>query len=464
MRTFIFLLTLVFSVGISAQSIELVPIKSGLRQPTDIAHSGIEGDNRLFIVEKTGIIQVLDQRTNELTEFLNIRSSVNAQANERGLLGLCFHPDYQNNGYFFVHYTNAQGNSVISRFKNSDNGSIGDSGSEKIILSVPHPFNNHNAGDLEFGNDGYLYIGMGDGGSGGDPQNRSQNPKTLLGKMLRIDVNTEDAPYLIPNGNPYSGQSDTLPEIWALGLRNPWRFSFDRALNDLWIADVGQQNWEEINKVSATEAGLNYGWRCYEGNARFNFGGCNDAIGYTFPIHVYPNRFDVGCSVTGGFVYRGQQETDLIGKYIYADFCTGIFWALSQEAGGMWKNETLGQFQTQEFATFGEDVAGELYVAGLGNGTIYKVKSLTSSTSKELKEENISLSPNPVTDFLTLTGLEEIETLPLGYILDISGRKIKTIDPQSLKNSSVNVSDLPSGLYFLEFENPKIERLKFIKQ
>lgn len=447
-----------------SSTITLTPVAEGFRQPTDLAHTGVDGDNRLFVVEKRGTIQVWDPSTETATEFLDIRSRVNSSANERGLLGLCFHPDYASNGYFYVHYTNASGQSTISRFSRSDNDeNFADPNTEKIILQVSHPFNNHNAGDLEFGSDGYLYIGMGDGGSGGDPGNRSQNPTTLLGKMLRIDVNTEAAPYVIPQDNPYAGQSDTLPEIWALGLRNPWRFSFDRQLNDLWIADVGQNDWEEINRVSATEGGLNYGWRCYEGLTRFNFAGCNDDVGYTFPVFVYPNRFDVGCSVTGGFVYRGTQEADLIGKYIYADFCSGIFWALSQDTDGQWSNERLGQFQTQEFVTFGEDINGELYVAGIGNGQIFKVKSLTSTTRDWDKNVSWTISPNPATHHITIKVTSDMPRSSQACITDVMGVVVREFSISSESTTQIDISDLPRGSYFVRPSDGSGEGHIFIK-
>lgn len=382
-----FLLTEI-SIG---QGFQLTPVASNLRRPVDISHAG---DNRLFITEKDGTITILNVDGTLINEpYLDIRMRVNAFANERGLLGLAFHPEYHSNGYFYVHYTNTQGNSVISRFKVSNNNpDRADASSEKILLTVTQPFNNHNAGDLNFGPDGYLYIGMGDGGNGGDPGNRSQNPKNLLGKMLRIDVNHGD-PYSIPDNNPFVGNVDTLEEIWSLGLRNPWRFSFDRLTGDMWIADVGQNAWEEINMEPTGTAGLNYGWRCYEGNAAFNLAGCKERSHYTFPVHVYPNRFDVGCSVTGGYVYRGTQNPSLKGKYIYTDFCTGIFWALRKE-GDNWINEQLADLDNQDFVSFGEDVNGELYVAGLASGNIYKVSDGICSTFANQEFETILVQPD----------------------------------------------------------------------
>ena len=249
---------------------------------------------------------------------------------------------YAINGYFYVNYTNNNGNTVISRFSRSpNNDNQADPTTEKILFTVVQPFDNHNGGEINFGKDGYLYVGMGDGGSGGDPGNRAQNPKNMLGKILRIDVNTEDVPYLIPADNPYKDNVDTLQEIWSMGWRNPWRFSFDRETNDMWIADVGQNKWEEVNIEPAGQGGLNYGWKCYEGLQEYDFSKCDNGTPFVAPIHVYDNKSDVGCSITGGYVYRGSQNPGLFGKYVYADYCTGRFWALYKNSNGNWQNDDL---------------------------------------------------------------------------------------------------------------------------
>ncbi|MBK7342409.1 MAG: PQQ-dependent sugar dehydrogenase [Saprospiraceae bacterium] len=356
----------------SAQDIMLEPVGSGFALPVDIKHAQ---DDRLFIVEKGGKIRIMDLSGNVVpTPFLDIDPIVNSTANERGLLGLAFHPDYANNGYFFVNYTGNDGNTRISRFtRNTTDPNLADPNSELVLLVVNQPFSNHNAGDLAFGPDGYLYVGLGDGGSGGDPGNRSQNPEEFLGKMLRLDVDGS-IPYGIPTDNPFAQSADTLPEIWALGLRNPWRISFDRMTGDLWIGDVGQDAWEEVDMEPAgSKGGLNYGWRCYEGFAPYNTNGCGPADSYVPPVHVYQNTNAIGCSVTGGYVYRGNQQPSLYGKYIYTDYCTGIFWALEPDGMGGWTNTELANLNNQEFAAFGEDASGELYVAGLGSGIIYRI-------------------------------------------------------------------------------------------
>ncbi len=365
--TFLFLPFLVQSQN----KIELTPVMNGLSIPVDIV---FDYNNRLYVVEKTGKIKTGD--ISQQSVYLDIDDRVNSGANERGLLGMAFHPDYQANGYVFVNYTGGNGQTVVSRFTRSANDSLqADADSEKILMTIAQPFNNHNAGDLNFGPDGYLYIAMGDGGSGGDPGNRSQNPKERLGKMLRIDVNTEETHYLIPDDNPYAGNPDTLGEIWSMGLRNPWRFSFDRATNDLWIADVGQRKWEEINHIPyGLGPKLNFGWRCYEGFEKYDFSLCNSATEFYPPIHVYANNSGAdGCSVTGGFVYRGQQNPYLYGQYVYGDFCSGKIWRLKRDECGAVKNEHIHTVGPQELSSFGEDNFGELYLAMLGEGKVYKI-------------------------------------------------------------------------------------------
>lgn len=350
---------------------------SGFSRPVDIVNAG---DERLFVVEQNGFIRIIDTNDQVLpTPFLNIDPRVNSASNERGLLGLAFHPNYAQNGYFYVNYTNNSGHTHISRFSvNPNDANLADPDSEKILLVVNQPYSNHNAGDLNFGPDGYLYFGLGDGGAGGDPQNYGQNRQSFLGKMIRIDVDNGD-PYAVPPTNPFVGSTNTLPEIWAIGMRNPWRFSFDRLTGDLWIGDVGQDDWEEIDFEPAGSAGgLNYGWRCYEGLNTYNTSGCGPESDYTKPIHVYANNFTVGCSVTGGFVYRGSQYPDLYGHYVYADYCSGRVWSIVPNAAGGWTNTQLFQGPAQQYSSFGEDINGELYVAGLASGIIYRVVELCS--------------------------------------------------------------------------------------
>jgi len=351
---------------------ELRQFSSGLVNPLGIVHAG---DERLFVLEKRGTIRALDDEGNYSGFFLDIRDRVRSQGGEQGLLGLAFHPEFHHNGWFFVYYTNSSGASVVSRFSvDSTNTEFGDNSSENIILQFSQPFSNHNGGQLLFGPDGYLYIFSGDGGSGGDPLDAGQDPLTFLGKILRIDVNGE-LPYSIPEDNPFAGTDFELDEIWALGLRNPWRNSFDRLSGDLWIADVGQSDREEINfQPSTSLGGENYGWRCYEGNLPFNLSGDCDPEDFVFPVYEYVTHGPNGCSITGGYVYRGEAIPDWFGSYIFGDFCTGLIFALEWDSTLMeYRTEELFNIFGGQLASFGEDVKGELYVTHYGQGRISKI-------------------------------------------------------------------------------------------
>ncbi|MCB0661503.1 MAG: PQQ-dependent sugar dehydrogenase [Saprospiraceae bacterium] len=378
--TLVFLALVLFTMQAFAQDeidITLDLFARGLANPTDIANCG---DDRLFIVEKAGRIKIVDADGNvNPTSFIDITAKVNDGASERGLLGLAFHPDYLQNGYFFVNYTNAGGHTIVSRFSvSTDNPNIAEPNSEKVIIQIDQPRTNHNGGDINFGPDGYLYIGMGDGGAAGDPWNNSQTATELLGKMLRIDVNIEDMPYLIPEDNPYYGLSTTRNEIWAFGVRNPWRFSFDREGN-LWIADVGQDTWEEIDfQPFDSPGGENYGWSCLEGNEIYIQNRCTlDSADYTYPVFTYLNNFSEGCSVTGGYRYRGCTFPRLYDHYLFTDYCTGKFWSTwkcpTDTCVMPFTTEEIANLQDQQFVSFGEDKDGELYVAAIGLGNIYRI-------------------------------------------------------------------------------------------
>jgi glucose/arabinose dehydrogenase len=359
-------------------------IATGFMQPTDIANAG---DYRLFVAERQGIIRIINPDNSIVSEpFLNIQSLVVDSHQEQGLLGLVFHPNYPETPYFFITHTAAayDGDVVVARYTVSADPYLADAGSRKEILRIPQPFDNHNGGDLNFGPDGYLYISTGDGGSGFDPQNNAQNPNSLLGKILRIDVDQGD-PYTIPGDNPFVGDSAYRDEIWALGLRNPWRFSFDRATGDLFIADVGQGDFEEVNfQPTDSAGGENYGWRCYEGLQPTGLDGCAEIAGYIPPIDDYPHRGsgdnDVGYSVTGGFVYRGSQFPALNGYYIYADFGSSNFW-LAQKTDGTWQTSAVGPITGfTSPSTFGESCDGELFAAGYG-GAIFQIGAAVATVA-----------------------------------------------------------------------------------
>lgn len=342
-----------------------VELVSGLDRPLFLTHAG-DGSGRLFVVEKPGRIVILQDGQPLDAPFLEIPGRINSQDSERGLLGLAFHPSYAQNGYFYVNYTDSRGDTVVSRFQVTSDPNIADPDSEKILLNISQPYANHNGGMIVFGPDGYLYIGMGDGGSGGDPQNNAQNPDVLLGKILRIDVDGGE-PYAIPENNA----PNALPEIWALGVRNPWRFSFDRATGDLWIGDVGQNQWEEIHFLpSGAQAGVNLGWDYYEGTHAFD-GSPPEDLELVFPVIEYSHPGG-HCSVTGGYIYRGTNP-DWHGIYLYGDYCSGSIWGALAGPDREW--QTIRLYQTGSgLASFGQDQDGELYAVYL-NGRIFRLIS-----------------------------------------------------------------------------------------
>lgn len=334
------------------------PVLDGLTQPLDLQHAG---DERLFVVQQPGLVRVVEGGQLLDTAFLDIRARVVDDALERGLLGLAFDPDYGQNGFFYVNYTGRGGHTRISRFQVSEDPNRADAGSEQIVLAYDQPFRNHNGGGLAFGPDGYLYVGVGDGGSAGDPQGNGQDLGTVLGSLLRIDVQA-DASYGIPANNPFLGREGARAEIWAYGLRNPWRFSFDPATGDLYIADVGQNQWEEINFEHAdSPGGVNYGWNQYEGRHPFTGGG----EGTTFPVAEY--NHSLGCSVTGGVVVRDPALPQWQGTYLYGDYCSGNVWGLLRLAEGTWTSELL--FSTDfQVSAFGADARGRVYIVDLNGG------------------------------------------------------------------------------------------------
>ncbi len=343
-------------------------IARNLSQPVFITHSG-DSNGRLFIVEQTGRIRVLRKGVMQSTPFLDLRSKVST-GGERGLLGLAFHPDYKTNGKFYVDYTDKSGATVIAEYhRSATNASIANP-TAKLVIRIPQPYANHNGGMLAFGPDRYLYVGMGDGGSGGDPGNRAQNKNLLLGKILRINIDTKKA-YTIPPTNPYVGRAGH-DLVWAYGLRNPWRFSFDRKNGNLWIGDVGQVKYEEIDRSRAPDAGkgLNYGWRVVEGNHCYNPAtGCN-TTGKTKPLAVYGHS--VGCAVTGGYVYRGTTAPDLVGAYIFGDYCSGRIWAV--DAGGANAQTPVLLNDTPfQISSFGEDQTGNVYVVDYAAGAVWRL-------------------------------------------------------------------------------------------
>jgi glucose/arabinose dehydrogenase len=349
--------------------VTLRPVASGLQSPVLVTHPG-DGSGRLFILEQSGRIRILREGQLLQQPFLDIQSRVES-GGERGLLGLAFDPGFRENRRFFVNYTRRvsdQLRTVIAEYRASEGNPDTADPQETVILEFDQPFNNHNGGHLVFGPDGYLYIGTGDGGSGGDPQGNAQNLGSLLGKILRIDVHS-GSPYVSPPDNPFAHENDARPEIWAFGLRNPWRFSFDRVTGHLFAADVGQSSWEEVNIIGR---GGNYGWNIREGNHCYPGTVTSCRLGgLVAPIHEY-GRGDGG-SVTGGHLYRGQSTTSpLWGSYLFGDYLSGTVWALSRDPAGQWTRREILQ-SGRRISSFGEDENGELYLVGHG-GTVEQIR------------------------------------------------------------------------------------------
>ena len=436
--------------------LEILPWASGFNFPIGISSAD---DDRLFVVQQRGLIRIVDaEGAVSATPFLDLTGLVSQTGNERGLLDLAFHPEYSQNGYFFVNYTRStDGATIVARFSvDSDDAGQADPQSQKIIMTIQQPYSNHNGGNLLFGPDGYLYIAVGDGGSGGDPDDYAQTHTTHLGKMLRIDIDVEDdeIPYLIPDTNPFAYDDFTLDEIWALGLRNPWRNSFDRYTGDFWIADVGQSAREEINFQPVGSPGAeNYGWRCYEGNAPFNLTDCGDEEYYTFPVFDYGHEGS-GCtgSVTGGYVYRGALYNGLYGIYIAADYCTGKLYMVQQTGEGF-EGAELGIFTPFQYTTFGEDQYGELYVGLRGMGEIQKITEVSDCRPVAKILEDGSYVNLEYGDSFTLHALfhpnldyqwlRDEEPIPgeTSHFLEITESGIYSVEVTNPENACFNVSE-----------------------
>jgi glucose/arabinose dehydrogenase len=436
----------------SQPKIKLVPFAGGFVHPDGIYHAG---DSRLFVLEQPGKIFILDPTgARKPTPYLDITGRVNSNGTEQGLLGLAFHPYYSTNGYFYVNYTGSGDSIHIARFHTStQNPDSAEASSETRIMTVYHPYGNHNAGDLKFGPDGYLYIGMGDGGSEGDPQNLAQNRTVLLGKILRIDVDNGD-PYTIPPTNPFVNQLSVRWEIWSYGLRNPWRFSFDRLTGDLWIADVGGSRYEETDfRPAGDPGGENWGWRCYEGDTLFNPAGCLNVQQYSFPVYVYPHVATNPCTaVTGGYVYRGTLFPNMAGYYLFADYCTDEIRSLNNP-GGNWIPSILGQFPGNNFSTYGENSAGELFIAGRTSGNIYHVTD-TSLTGISFHHQpaGVNAHPNPCRNILTVE-LSKRSSSYVNLILYSPEGKILLSQRTNENTADIDLGTFPPGFYYLRADS-----------
>ena len=448
-----FLFAILIACHASSQTLDLEVFASGFNRPVDIQNAG---DDRLFIVEQDGVIRIANSDGSVNTvPFLDIDTRVGSSASEQGLLGLAFHPNYATNGLFYLYYTNNSGTSTIAEYSVSSNPDVADSTSERILLTFSQPFNNHNGGALAFSPiDGYLYIASGDGGSANDPGDRAQATTNLLGKILRIDVNS-GTPYAIPSDNPFVGIAGE-DEIWAYGLRNPWRISFDSQNGDLWIADVGQFVIEEIDRIPTSASGqpLNLGWRCYEGDLLNDDVDTTDCPAYaqtTPPVAQYSHNGDglFKCSITGGYVYRGNDYPNLAGKYIFADYCSDEL-GIAAFDGFNWNLTFFGPFNNNGFSTFGVDQNNVLYVAGLDSGIVYMVRD-SDLSNEGFEDPRFEVYPNPVRQVLNIRAKNIVASAITTHIFDITGRKHFSAR-SALDGSDIqlDVSTLTAGIYFLE--------------
>ncbi|WP_374459551.1 PQQ-dependent sugar dehydrogenase [Chryseobacterium taeanense] len=453
MKNLLFGVSLFSSFFFNAQSINLEEFATGFTAPVEISHAN---DSRMFVVQQDGIIKIVQSDGSvNTTNFLNISSKI-TYGGERGLLGLAFHPQYPTNGYFFVYYNDINGNITVARYTRSSNPDVADVSTEKIILNQPKPFDNHNGGSIHFAPDGYLWIVTGDGGSGGDPNNNAQNKNSLLGKLLRLDINSTE-PYNIPPDNPFVG-TDGADEVWAYGLRNAWKFNFDTTSGNVMIADVGQGQIEEINRMPLTQAGINYGWRCYEGNNAYNTTGCAAQSTMTFPVAAYDHSGGK-CSITGGYIYRGTQYPALQGKYIFADYCSTQIGIMNNDDSITWSPA----FSGNNFSTFGINNQNELFVAAVNNGKIFRVTTSTLATNENDLSSQIKIYPNPATGKVFIDGIKDKNTIV--EIMNTEGRKV--LEQSKIENDkSINISGIPAGVYFINLNsgNQKVYSKKLIIQ
>lgn len=439
---------LLLSTLVLAQNVDLELFKSGFNTPLSLLHAG---DDRIFVVEKGGKIKIIQaDGTVNTAPFLDISSKVSTQG-EQGLLGMAFHPDFTSNGYFYVNYTDENGDTKVSRFLvDGFNPDLADVSSEFPIIGYTQPFTNHNGGNLLFGPDGYLYISSGDGGGSGDPNNHGQSLNTLLGKLLRIDVDNPSGGnnYGIPPTNPFIGDPSAKPEIYAYGLRNPWRFSIDHTENNIWIADVGQGSMEEINRTPLGNSGTNYGWRCYEGSLPFNTNGCGPQSEMEFPFAEYPHT-DGNCSISGGFVYRGSTYSDIAGLYFFADFCSGMIGTVDSTGNLINHGNFPGSW-----VSFGEDINKELYVLDITDGEIHKIKGgQTAGIEDSNLEHSLSIFPNPASDNITFSLKNGV--LKSVELYDLNGRTVRSFENIDNKETTISIGDLAAGMYFGQITSGK---------
>ena len=420
-------------------------------KPVGIVNAG-DGSDRLFILTQIGVIRIYP---NQPTPFLDLRGKVRS-GGEAGLLGMVFHPNYTENGFFYVTYSDLDNNAVLSRFKVSESDpNVADPSSELVLLKSHNLSDIHYAGQLQFGPDGYLYVSRGDGSGGGDPGNRAQDLGQLYGKILRLDVDSAE-PYAIPPTNPFVGVPGALEEIWAYGFRNPWRFSFDRATGELYIADVGENSWEEVDlQPAASPGGENYGWRRMEGNHCFKPQvGCDDGT-LTLPLIEYPHVPD--CAVIGGYSYRGHGFPLLDGVYFYGDYCTGKVWGAYRDPAGSLVNPLLTQ-SGFNIGSFGEDEAGDVYVSDLRSKSLYRIRDLRPFCDVEVSKDTYVDGDVVTATVLRLVNLSnQAVTVSLkSRVIPPSGPPIRVANNPALPlppGSDRNVG--PRGLFTVDANSPR---------
>ena len=432
-----------FPFLLNAQTVAIQSFATGFSNAVSMVHP--PNDPRLFIVQKTGAIRILNANgTINPTNFLTISGL--SSGSEQGLLGLAFHPNYATNGIFFINYTNTAGDTVIKKYTVSANPQVANTNGI-TLLTIDQPFSNHNGGNLVFGSDGYLYIGMGDGGSGNDPNGYAQNltvdpanpSRIFLGKILRLDVDSA-SPYGIPATNPFIGQAGK-EEIWAYGIRNPWKYSFSKLNGDLWIADVGQNAVEEINKISSpvNNSGLNFGWRCYEGTNSNITGGCPPFANTVAPITQYSHSA-ARCSITGGYFYSGSMYPNFADKYFFGDYCSGEIAWVNASGTITWAIDL-----PMSITSFGEDVNGELYVT---NGSIiYKIVDSSLSTATFDKDAMV-IYPNPAKSQITVENSSNA-TLESITICDIAGKVLFTEKDMKVTSKTISTASFTTGMYIV---------------
>lgn len=444
-------------------------IDSGYSNPLDVKHPGND-PNKLFIVEQTGKIYVKYLNNNTKKLFLDLTNKIKFNGGEKGLLGIAFDPKYNKNRRFYVYYNDINTSNVtIARYlvsKQNSDSAIAGSGVTLISEPKPGGYGIHNGGCLQFSSDKYLYIGIGDGSANGDPLNVSQNGNSLYGKLLRIDVNVRNAPYYqIPPDNPFINDPNVKDEIWALGLRNPWRFSFDRQTNDLWIGDVGQNDKEEVDYAKPNEsAGRNYGWRCYEGTLANILTGCGNMSNYTFPIFEYNHDLTPdGTSVTGGYVYRGNDYPAMKGYYLCADYIAGAVFLIKPDGSGGWTSSM--QSNTPPFTSFGEDDDGELYGVAF-DGKLYRISTAANFSKNTVKSqaEKTLVYPTVVTgNSITIEMKEEFSFVRL---TDLSGHEItrQKLPSAKMNTLKLTIPNVSSGMYILQLAGKITEQHKIFIQ